>query len=128
VWVAGDATGELLFTHVGSYEAELVVDDILGRPRDRDYAIVPRVTFSDPEVATVGLSEPQGREAGHDIVTATNRVEDNERALIDDAPYGLVKLVADARSGRLLGGHIVAEEAGSMIHEVVAAMAGGTPP
>jgi pyruvate/2-oxoglutarate dehydrogenase complex dihydrolipoamide dehydrogenase (E3) component len=128
VWVAGDATGELLFTHVGSYEAELVVDDILGRPRERDYTIVPRVTFSDPEVATVGLSEPQAREAGHDVVTATSRIEDNERAVIDDAPFGIVKLVAEGPTGRLLGGHIVAEEAGSMIHEVVAVMAGDIAP
>jgi dihydrolipoamide dehydrogenase len=50
----GDATGELLFTHVGSYEAEIVIDDILGTPRARDYRVVPRVTFCDPEVASVG--------------------------------------------------------------------------
>ena len=48
VWVAGDATGELLFTHVGTYEAELVVRDVLGRPEARDYRVVPRVTFTDP--------------------------------------------------------------------------------
>ncbi len=64
VWAAGDATGELLFTHVGTYEAELVVDDILGRPRPRDYRVIPRVTFCDPEVASVGLTEREAREAG----------------------------------------------------------------
>jgi pyruvate/2-oxoglutarate dehydrogenase complex dihydrolipoamide dehydrogenase (E3) component len=57
VWAAGDATGELLFTHVGSYEAVIVIDDILGTPRARDYRVVPRVTFCDPEVASVGLTE-----------------------------------------------------------------------
>ena len=67
IWAAGDATGDLLFTHVGTYEAELVVDDILGRPRRRDYRVVPRVTFCDPEVASVGLTERQAREAGHDV-------------------------------------------------------------
>ncbi|MGZ4110474.1 MAG: dihydrolipoyl dehydrogenase family protein, partial [Actinomycetota bacterium] len=51
VWAAGDATGELLFTHVGTYEADIVVDDILGRPRPRDYRVVPRVTYCEPEVA-----------------------------------------------------------------------------
>ncbi len=127
VWAAGDATGELLFTHVGSYEAELVVDDILGRPRARDYRVVPRVTFCDPEVASVGLTERQAGEDGRETRTAVLRFEDSERARIDGRTYGLVKLVADARSGELLGGHIVGEEAGAMIHEVVAAMAGHVP-
>jgi pyruvate/2-oxoglutarate dehydrogenase complex dihydrolipoamide dehydrogenase (E3) component len=127
VWAAGDATGELLFTHVGSYEAELVVDDILGRPRPRDYRVVPRVTYCDPEVASVGLTERQALEAGHEVRTAVLRFEDNERAQIDGETAGLVKLVADAGTGELLGGHIVGEDAGAMIHEVVAAMAGRVP-
>ncbi len=127
VWAAGDATGDLLFTHVGSYEAELVVDDILGRPRPRDYRVVPRVTFCDPEVASVGLTEREAREAGHDARTSVLRFEDNERAHIDGRTAGLVKLVGDARTGEVLGGHIVGDEAGAMIHEVVAVMAGRTP-
>ena len=127
VWAAGDATGDLLFTHVGSYEAELVVDDLLGRPRPRDYRVVPRVTFCDPEVASVGLTERQAREAGLNVRTSALRFEDNERAHIDGRTAGLVKLVGDARTGELLGGHIVGEEAGAMIHEVVALMAARTP-
>ena len=127
VWAAGDATGELLFTHVGSYEAEIVIDDILGTPRARDYRVVPRVTFCDPEVASVGLTERAARDAGREVRTAIRRLADNERSDIDGSPFGLVKLVADARSGELLGGHIVGEEAGAMIHEVVAAMSGRVP-
>jgi pyruvate/2-oxoglutarate dehydrogenase complex dihydrolipoamide dehydrogenase (E3) component len=127
VWVAGDATGELLFTHVATYEADLVVDDILGRPRPRDYRVVPRVTFCDPEVASVGLTERQAREAGNDVRIAKVRMEDSERATIEGRTHGLVKLVADARTGELLGGHVVGEEAGAMIHEVVAAMAARIP-
>jgi len=127
VWAAGDATGELLFTHVGSYEADLVVDDLLGVPRDRDYRVVPRVTFCDPEVASVGRTERAAREAGHEVRTAVVHLEDNERSHIEGRSFGLVKLVADARSGELLGGHIVGEEAAAMIHEVVAVMAGRIP-
>jgi dihydrolipoamide dehydrogenase len=127
VWAAGDATGDLLFTHVGSYEAELVVDDILGAPRARDYRVVPRVTFCDPEVASVGLTEAAAREAGHDVRTAVVPLETNERAHIEGRPFGLVKLVADASTGELLGGHVVGEEAGAMIHEVAVAMAGRIP-
>jgi pyruvate/2-oxoglutarate dehydrogenase complex dihydrolipoamide dehydrogenase (E3) component len=128
VWAAGDATGELLFTHVGTYEAGLVVDDMTDRPRPRDYRVVPRVTFSDPELASVGLTEQGARDAGHMVATGVAPIAENERAHIDGATQGLVKLVADARTGELLGGHIVAEEAGAMIHEVVAAMASGARP
>ena len=122
VWVAGDATGDLLFTHVGSYEAELVVKDILGNPEPRDYRVVPRVTFCDPEVASVGLTERQAREDGREVVTAVSRFEDNERAHIEGSTWGLVKLVAERATGELLGGHIVGEEAGALIHQVVLVM------
>ena len=122
VWVAGDATGDLLFTHVGTYEAELVVKDILGHPERRDYRVVPRVTFCDPEVASVGSTERQALDAGLDVVTSVAPFRDNERAYIDGRMDGLVKLVADRRTGELVGGHIVAEEAGALIHQVVSLM------
>lgn len=124
IWAAGDATGELLFTHVGTYEAGIVVDDILGRPRACDYRVVPRVTFCDPEVASVGLTEEQAREAGHDVCASVVPIAENERARIDGLTHGVVKLVASEPDGELLGGHIVADGAGAMIHEVAAMMAG----
>ncbi len=127
IWAAGDATGELLFTHVGGYEAELVVDDIGGKPRARDYRVIPKVTYCDPEVASVGLSESAARDAEHEVVTSLLRLADNERAVMEGKPEGHVKLVADARTGELLGGHIVGEGAGEMIHEIVVAMAGRVP-
>ena len=127
IWAAGDATGDLLFTHVGSYEAEIVVDDILGKRRPRDYRVVPKVTFCEPEVASVGHSEKAAREGGHEVVTSMLRFADNERAVIDGATHGIVKLVADKKSGELLGGHIVGEGAGDLIHEIVAVMAGKIP-
>lgn len=127
IWAAGDATGELLFTHVGGYEAELVVDDIRGRPRARDYRVVPKVTYCDPEVASVGLSEHASRDAGHEVITSFLRLKDNERAVMEGKPEGHVKLVADVRSSELLGGHIVGDAAGEMIHEVVIAMATNVP-
>jgi pyruvate/2-oxoglutarate dehydrogenase complex dihydrolipoamide dehydrogenase (E3) component len=122
VWVAGDATGDLLFTHVGTYEAELVVRDILGNPERRDYRVVPRVTFCDPEVASVGLTEQQARDDSRDVVTSVVPFDGNERSQIEGKTYGLVKLVADAETGELVGGHIVGEEAGALIHQVVLLM------
>jgi pyruvate/2-oxoglutarate dehydrogenase complex dihydrolipoamide dehydrogenase (E3) component len=122
VWVAGDATGDLLFTHVGTYEAELAVKDILGHPERRDYRVVPRVTFCDPEVASVGLTEQQARDERDDVITSVIRFADNERSHIEGGTDGLVKLVADRETGELLGGHIVGEEAGALIHQVVLTM------
>ena len=127
VWVAGDATGDLLFTHVGSYEAELVVKDILGHPEVRDYRVVPRVTFCDPEVASVGLTEQEAREDGREVITSVIGFGDNERSAIEGSTYGLVKLVADRETGALLGGHIVGEEAGALIHQVVLMMVARVP-
>ena len=96
-------------------------------PRARDYRVVPRVTFCDPEVASVGLTERAARDAGYVVRTAIIGLDQNERSDIDGCRFGLVKLVADTRSGELLGGHIVGGEAGAMIHEVVATMAGRVP-
>jgi pyruvate/2-oxoglutarate dehydrogenase complex dihydrolipoamide dehydrogenase (E3) component len=126
VWVAGDATGGLLFTHVGTYEAGLVVKDILGHPERKDYRVIPRVTFCDPEVASVGLTERQARDERDDVITSVVRFEDNERSHIEGRTHGLVKLVAGSRTGELLGGHIVGEEAGALIHQVVLMMVART--
>jgi pyruvate/2-oxoglutarate dehydrogenase complex dihydrolipoamide dehydrogenase (E3) component len=126
VWAGGDATGELLFTHVGGYEAALIVDDIKGRPRKRDYRLVPRVTYCEPEVASVGLTDQQARDAGHAVKVGVTRFSDYTRPFLEGEQHGLVKLVADARTGEILGGHIVGENAGELIHQVVAVMAAGT--
>jgi dihydrolipoamide dehydrogenase len=83
------------------------------------------VTFSSPEVASVGVTERQAVESG-EIRVGTVDLADNERAQIDDRRHGLVKVITDAE-GRLVGGHIVAPEAGSMIHELVAMMAANAP-
>jgi pyruvate/2-oxoglutarate dehydrogenase complex dihydrolipoamide dehydrogenase (E3) component len=122
VWVAGDATGDLLFTHVGTYEAGLVAKDVLGHPEGKDYRVVPRVTFCDPEVASVGLTERQARDDGLDVITSVASFEENERSHIEGRTDGLVKLIAERGTGELVGGHIVGEEAGALIHQVVGLM------
>lgn len=128
IWIAGDATGDYLFVHVNEHKADVVVDDILGKPHPVDYRIAPHVTFCEPEVAGVGLTEEEAREAGHEVKVGITRFEDDERAQIEGEHWGLVKLVADARSGELLGGHIVGDHAGELLAEVIAAMAGRIGP
>jgi pyruvate/2-oxoglutarate dehydrogenase complex dihydrolipoamide dehydrogenase (E3) component len=128
IWVGGDATGELLFTHVGGYEAGTILADIMGAPHPRDYRVVPRVTFCEPEVASVGLTEEEGRADGREVVTGLAPFSENSRSFIEGEPAGHVKVVADARTGEVLGGHIVGEHAGELIHEIVAVMAGRVAP
>ncbi len=126
--VIGDATGDLLFTHVATYDAGIVTRDILGDPIPADYRLVPRVTFCEPEIASVGFTEEEARSDGIPVRIAMVEARAAERALIEDDPPGLVKLVADATDGRIVGGHIVMREAGTMIHEVQALMASGQDP
>jgi pyruvate/2-oxoglutarate dehydrogenase complex dihydrolipoamide dehydrogenase (E3) component len=127
-WAAGDVIGGALFTHVASELGHIAAANALhDAGRVADLRIVPRVTFTDPEVASVGLTERQAREAGHEVRIGSADVADAEKAQIDGQVHGHVKVVADAASGQLLGCHIVAETAGDMIHEAVAIMAGRVP-
>ena len=127
VWAGGDATGELPFTHVGGYEAEVIVADILGHPFPADYRVVPRVTYCDPEVASVGLTEEQARAAGTRVAVGLARFAEGTRSFLEGEQHGHVKIVCDAADGQILGGHIVGETAGELLGEVVAAMAGRVP-
>ena len=105
VWAIGDATGKGAFTHMSMYEAGIVVDDVLGRggPGAR-YHAVPRVTFTDPEIGSVGLSEAAAREAGLDVRTGISQIPSSARGWIHKAGNaGFVKLVEDARRGVLVG-------------------------
>jgi pyruvate/2-oxoglutarate dehydrogenase complex dihydrolipoamide dehydrogenase (E3) component len=83
---------------------------------------VPRVTFTDPEIASVGLTEEQARQEGCKVGIGTYDIGYLGKALVESEDIGLIKLIADVRSGEILGGHIVAPAAGEMIHEIVAAM------
>ncbi|MET8146518.1 NAD(P)/FAD-dependent oxidoreductase [Sphaerisporangium sp. NPDC005288] len=95
VWAVGDVTGEGAFTHVAVYQARVALDDILGEHGPAaDYRAVPRVTFTDPEVGAVGLTERQARERGLAVRTAATPVASSARGWIHRG-VGLVKLVAD---------------------------------
>jgi pyruvate/2-oxoglutarate dehydrogenase complex dihydrolipoamide dehydrogenase (E3) component len=127
-YAAGDVTGGLLFTHTASAMGPIAARNALKRGAREVYEprIVPRVTFTDPEVGSVGSTEKEARAAGGKVRIGIARVADTEKAQIDGQTIGQVKVVADDE-GRLLGCHIVCETAGDMIHEAVAIMAGKVP-
>jgi pyruvate/2-oxoglutarate dehydrogenase complex dihydrolipoamide dehydrogenase (E3) component len=105
VWAVGDITGLGAFTHVSMYQADIVVDDILGRDVvPADYRAVPRVTFTDPEIGSVGLTEADARRQGIDVRVGMAPVPSSTRGWIHKAGnHGFVKLVEDADRGVLVG-------------------------
>ena len=128
VWAAGDVIGGLRFTHVADHEARQVLRNALFPfARPIDYRVVPWVTYTEPELAHVGLTEREARERIGDRVRVWRRpFDDVDRAIADDERAGMVKLVTDQR-GRLLGGHVLGAGAGTMIGEIALAMRHNLP-
>ena len=105
VWAIGDATGHGAFTHVSMYQARIAVADILGDGDERaDYRAVPHVTFTDPEVGAVGLTEAAARDAGLTVRTGVTDLAASSRGFVHGpGNEGLIKLVEDADRGVLVG-------------------------
>jgi len=105
MWAVGDVTGKGAFTHVSMYQADIVVNDILGHEVvPADYRALPRVTFTDPEIGSVGLTERDARQQGLQVRVATAPVPASSRGWIHKAGnQGFVKLVEDAGRGVLVG-------------------------
>ena len=123
VFAAGDVTGGPQFVYVSAYEGALAVDNaLLGAGRSVDFTGLPKVTFTSPQVASAGLTEAEARADGHDVVTSVLPLEAVPRALVNRDTHGLVKLVAEAGTGRLLGASMVADGAGDVIQAAVLAI------
>ena len=105
VWAIGDIVGRGAFTHMSMYHAGIVIADILGQDHHAaENHAVPRVTFTDPEIGSVGMTEAQAREQGIDVRTALTEVPSSARGWIHKAGNdGLIKLVQDAAAGVLVG-------------------------
>jgi pyruvate/2-oxoglutarate dehydrogenase complex dihydrolipoamide dehydrogenase (E3) component len=113
VWAVGDIVGKGAFTHVSMYQGAVVVTDVLGGDGPwADYRAVPRVTFTAPEVAAVGLTEKAARDAGLDVVAACGDLGSRGWLARES---GLVKLVADRRRRVLVGGVVVAPAGGEIV-------------
>jgi pyruvate/2-oxoglutarate dehydrogenase complex dihydrolipoamide dehydrogenase (E3) component len=125
VYAIGDAVGGLQFTHLASYHAGIVIRHALFRLRARvDLRLVPWVTYSDPELAQIGLTEASARAAGHAAEVLRWPFAENDRAQTERATAGLVKAVVTP-GGRILGAAIVGAHAGELIQPWQLAMANG---
>lgn len=129
LWAAGDVTGHGAFTHVATYQAKVAVRDILGEPGPpAEYDAVPRVTFTDPEVGAVGLTEAQARDRGLDVRAALTQVPSSARGWLHKAGNeGLIKLVVDAGSGLLVGATSAGPAGGEVLGALAVAVHGHVP-
>ena len=129
VWAIGDVTGVMPFTHVGMYQGRIVVADIAGEQPSADYTAIPRVVFSDPEVAAVGLTEAQARERGVELTTARVSLADSIARpwTYETEPDGELGLLADRRRQILVGAWAVGPLAGEWIHYAALAVKTQTP-
>jgi pyruvate/2-oxoglutarate dehydrogenase complex dihydrolipoamide dehydrogenase (E3) component/uncharacterized membrane protein YdjX (TVP38/TMEM64 family) len=125
IYVCGDAAGPYQFTHVAAHQAWSAAVNALISPFwsfKTDYRVIPWVTFTDPEVARVGLSEEEARERDIDHEVTTYQLDDLDRAIADSADYGFVKILTRPGKDEILGATIVAPHAGDMLPELVLAM------
>jgi pyruvate/2-oxoglutarate dehydrogenase complex dihydrolipoamide dehydrogenase (E3) component len=127
VFGAGDVTGLGGFTHVAYYHGQVVARRLRGIDARADHTAVPRVTFTDPEIASVGLSEAAARARGIDVIVVTADPGETARGYIHDFHGGALKLVGDRKRGTLIGATLVTPRAGEILGELIVAVKLGIP-
>ena len=129
LWAVGDITGKGLFTHIAAYQAPIAAASILGEEHaPADYRAMPRVTFTDPEVGSVGLTEQEARDAGLNVAVATQNVPWSARGwLHSSGNEGIIKLVVDTDRDVLVGATSVGPHGGEVLGMLTLAVHGELP-
>lgn len=117
IYAAGDVTLGSQFVYVAAYEGGVVADNAIGGLNKKlDLSVVPAVTFTNPSIATVGITEKKAIEQGNEAKTSVLSLDSVPRALVSRETTGVLKIVADAKTLKVLGVHIVSENAGEVIY------------
>ncbi|MBN2538778.1 MAG: NAD(P)/FAD-dependent oxidoreductase, partial [Deltaproteobacteria bacterium] len=125
IFACGDVNGQLPFTHVAGYEGGVALTNaVLRLPRKADYSKIGWCTYTDPEVASIGLNEKRAKKEGVEYHLFEEKFADNDRARAEGEPLGKIKILVGSK-GRLLGCQIIGAHAGELIHEWIIAMGGG---
>lgn len=123
VYAAGDVIGKDMFVYVAAYGGMLAAENALtGAGRTYNASYIPRITFTDPQIASAGLTEEQAHQQGYDVKVSTLPIGQVPHAQAGRDPRGLIMLIADAATDRLLGAHILASNAGEIIQTAVLAI------
>lgn len=115
IYAAGDDVGVMLFTHNASYEGYVIGRNLLGEKVKVDHRVIPRGTFSDPEIGSVGSMEKEAREKGYNVLTATMPYGGGRGDIVSD-PEGLIKVTVDAKTRQILGASIIGRYAAEFVH------------
>lgn len=125
IYAAGDCTGPHEIVHIAIQQGEIAAHNIANpaTPRSIDYRLLISVVFTDPQVASVGLTERAAKETGIPYLSASYPFNDHGKSIIMGIQEGFVKLLADPKTGEILGGSCVGPSGGELIHEIIVAMA-----
>ncbi len=125
IFAAGDCTGPHEIVHIAIQQGETAVHNVVKpkSPRRMDYRLLISVVFTEPQVAVVGLTEKAAATRGIKFLAASYPFNDHGKSLLMDAKDGFVKLLANPKTGEIIGGSCVGPSGGELIHEIVAAMA-----
>jgi dihydrolipoamide dehydrogenase len=118
IYAIGDIVAGPALAHKATYEAKVAAEAIAGQPSKVDYKAIPLVVFSDPECASVGYSEKEAKEKGHNVKIGRFPFNINGRALSLNATDGFVKIISDADNGLVIGAQIAGLEASNLIAEL----------
>ena len=128
IYGAGDVTGTYQFTHAAGYEGSIVVSNaIFHLPRKVNYIFLPWCTFTDPELASIGMNEKRAKAAGVEYDVWIEEFKDNDRSLAEGEEVGKIKMILD-KKGKPIGVQILGPRAGDLVSEWVAALNGGVKP
>src|SRR5699024_9541279 len=123
IYAAGDVTLGPQFVYVAAYEGGVVADNAVGGLNKKlDLSVVPIVTFTNPSIATVGLTEEQDKKKRYEVTTSVLPLDAVPRAIVNRETTGVFRLVADAKTLKVLGVHIVAENAADVIYAATLAV------
>ncbi|WP_444812076.1 mercury(II) reductase [Staphylococcus hominis] len=123
IYAAGDVTLGPQFVYLAAYEGGIVADNAIGELNKKlDLSVVPGVTFTNPGVATVGLTEEQAKEKGYEVKTSVLPLDAVPRAIVNHETTGVFKLIADSKTLKMLGVHVVSENAGEVIYAATLAV------
>lgn len=126
IYAAGDDVGIMLFTHNASYEGYIIGRNILGEKVKVDHRVIPRGTFCDPEIGSVGMMEEEARKEGLKVLTAVMPYGGGRGDIVSD-PKGLIKVTVDGKTRQILGASVIGRYAAEFVHFIALSMHAKTP-